>query len=45
MGKYQIPITYAWAEEIASGEMGPEVPNGNGLAEPRAETEAEAEAA
>lgn len=22
MGKYQVPIVYAWAEEIASGEMG-----------------------
>ena len=26
MGKYQIPIVYAWAEEIASGAMGPQVP-------------------
>jgi hypothetical protein len=22
IGKYQVPITYAWAEEIARGEMG-----------------------
>jgi hypothetical protein len=24
-GRYQIPITYAWANEIASGALGPEV--------------------
>lgn len=24
-GKYQIPIGYAWTEEIASGAMGPEI--------------------
>jgi hypothetical protein len=27
-GRYQVPITYAWADEIASGELGPQVPNG-----------------
>ncbi|MGH2889418.1 MAG: hypothetical protein ACRDNJ_07300 [Solirubrobacteraceae bacterium] len=27
-GRYQIPITYGWADELASGELGPEVPNG-----------------
>ena len=27
-GKYQIPITYAWADEIAAGELGPQVTNG-----------------
>jgi hypothetical protein len=27
-GKYQIPITYSWADEIASGELGPQVENG-----------------
>jgi hypothetical protein len=26
IGKYQIPIVYAWADEIASGALGPEVP-------------------
>jgi hypothetical protein len=26
MGKYQIPVTYAWADEIAAGSLGPEVP-------------------
>jgi hypothetical protein len=23
---YQIPITYGWADEIAAGSLGPEVP-------------------
>jgi hypothetical protein len=26
MGHYQVPITYLWADEIASGALGPEVP-------------------
>ncbi len=26
MGRYQIPITYAWQDEIAAGSIGPEVP-------------------
>ncbi|HZO78457.1 MAG TPA: hypothetical protein VFB39_10465 [Solirubrobacteraceae bacterium] len=25
-GRYQIPIVYFWHDEIASGELGPEVP-------------------
>jgi hypothetical protein len=25
-GKYQIPITYIWHDELAAGELGPEVP-------------------
>jgi hypothetical protein len=25
-GKYQIPIAYNWADEIAAGSLGPEVP-------------------
>jgi hypothetical protein len=25
-GRYQIPLTYAWADEIAAGSLGPEVP-------------------
>ena len=39
MGKYQVPIGYAWAEEIASGETAAEVPNGDAepVGEPRAE--------
>jgi hypothetical protein len=24
-GRYQIPITYTWADEIAAGALGPEV--------------------
>lgn len=26
MGHYQVPITYWWADEIAAGALGPEVP-------------------
>ncbi len=26
VGHYQIPITYAWADEIAAGSLGPQVP-------------------
>ena len=26
MGHFQIPIVYAWADEIAAGSLGPEVP-------------------
>ena len=29
-GRFQIPITYVWNDEIAAGELGPPVPNGNG---------------
>jgi hypothetical protein len=25
-GRYQIPVTYVWHEELASGSLGPEVP-------------------
>jgi hypothetical protein len=25
-GRYQVPIAYAWADEIAAGALGPEVP-------------------
>jgi hypothetical protein len=32
-GHYQIPVTYNWHEELASGALGPEVP----LAEPEPE--------
>jgi hypothetical protein len=28
MGRYQVPISYSWADEIAAGALGPEVPNG-----------------
>ncbi len=27
-GRYQVPITYVWSDEIAAGELGPQVPNG-----------------
>jgi hypothetical protein len=33
MGKYQIPVVYVWYDEIAAGELGPQV----GAAEPRPE--------
>jgi hypothetical protein len=26
MGRYQIPITYIWCDELAAGTLGPEVP-------------------
>jgi hypothetical protein len=28
MGRYQVPISYSWADEIAAGALGPEVRNG-----------------
>ena len=30
IGKYQIPIVYNWADEIAAGELGPQVNGENG---------------
>ena len=27
IGKYQVPIVYSWADEIAAGALGPEVPS------------------
>jgi hypothetical protein len=27
-GRYQIPVTYAWHDELAAGALGPEVPAG-----------------
>jgi hypothetical protein len=38
MGRYQIPISYIWHDELAAGELGPEVP-----LEPAPEPEPEAE--
>jgi hypothetical protein len=26
LGKYQVPIAYSWADEIAAGQLGPSVP-------------------
>jgi hypothetical protein len=36
VARYQIPISYNWADEIASGSLGPEVPivEPNGAPEP-----------
>jgi hypothetical protein len=34
MGKYQVPIAYAWADEIAAGTLGPEVPSAEAEPEP-----------
>jgi hypothetical protein len=34
MGHYQIPIAYAWADEIASGALGLEVPASEPIPEP-----------
>jgi hypothetical protein len=38
MGRYQVPIVYSWADEIAAGALGPEVPTAeptiNGSPEP-----------
>ncbi|MGZ4191242.1 MAG: hypothetical protein ACXVRW_02190 [Solirubrobacteraceae bacterium] len=28
MGRYQVPISYSWADEIAAGALGPEVARG-----------------
>jgi hypothetical protein len=41
MGRYQVPITYIWHDELAAGALGPEVP----LApEPEPEPEVEPQA-
>jgi hypothetical protein len=40
-GRYQIPVTYVWHEEIAAGAIGPEV----GLAQPEPAPEPEPQAA
>jgi hypothetical protein len=34
MGKYQVPVAYAWSDEIAAGAIGPEV--GTAASEPMA---------
>jgi hypothetical protein len=36
MGRYQVPVVYAWADEIAAGSLGPKVaaPEPNGAPEP-----------
>jgi hypothetical protein len=40
-GKYQIPVTYVWHEELAAGALGPEVPL-NGQPEPQPQPEPQA---
>lgn len=42
-GHFQIPIIYVWHEELASGELGPEVTPGR-LTEPELEPEPQAAA-
>jgi hypothetical protein len=40
-GKYQIPVTYIWHEELAAGSLGPEVlVNGERAPEPQPEPQA-----
>jgi hypothetical protein len=40
-GKYQIPVTYVWHEELVAGELGPEVPlNGEPEDAPQPEPQA-----
>ncbi|HEX8977415.1 MAG TPA: hypothetical protein VF781_12965 [Solirubrobacteraceae bacterium] len=34
MGRYQVPINYSWADEIAAGALGPAVPAAEGTPEP-----------
>ena len=34
IGKYQVPIAYAWADEIAAGTLGPGVPTAEPEPEP-----------
>lgn len=38
MGHYQIPITYGWADEIAAGALGPQVPKPEPEPEPERPT-------
>jgi hypothetical protein len=33
-GRFQIPVTYVWHDELAAGALGPEVPTENGEPEP-----------
>ena len=39
MGKYQVPINYAWAQEIAAGEMGAGVQKDYGEVDPNPDSE------
>jgi hypothetical protein len=40
--RYQIPITYIWHDELAAGELGPEIPLGETAPEPEHEPQAAA---
>jgi hypothetical protein len=37
-GRFQIPVTYVWNDELVAGALGPEVPNGEFEPEPEPET-------
>ena len=37
-GRYQLPITYIWHDELAAGELGPEVGLGEQEPEPQPQT-------
>jgi hypothetical protein len=39
-GRFQIPVNYGWYEEIAAGELGPEVPLAPEETEPTPEPQA-----
>jgi hypothetical protein len=38
-GRYQIPVTYVWHDELASGALGPQVPNGDEAPAPEPSSE------
>jgi hypothetical protein len=40
IGHYQVPISYAWADQIAAGALGPEVPAAEGEPAPEPEPQA-----
>jgi quinol monooxygenase YgiN len=39
-GRFQIPVVYVWHEELAAGELGPEVPAAESAPEPEPAPEA-----
>jgi quinol monooxygenase YgiN len=39
-GRFQIPVVYVWHEELAAGELGPEVPTAEAAPEPEPAPEA-----
>jgi hypothetical protein len=39
-GRFQIPVTYIWHEEVAAGELGPQVPTAEPEPEPTPAPEA-----